>query len=389
MLRCDVLRAWELIGQGLPIRVVAQQVGVSHATVYRLVRETGGVKPQLVESCGLRLSLAEREEIAVRLAQGWSYRRIAQQLNRAASTISRELRRNGGPDQVYRGVLAQRRADRRVKRPKPSKLSMNPVLRHKVEVMLDQKKSPEQIAGRLKHDHPGNPDMHVSHETIYQELYIQTRGGLNKELSTHLRRGHTKRKSQGTHRARQPMIKDKVMIKDRPVEVDDRIIPGHWEGDLIMGTENKSAIGVVIERVSNLVLLVYLPEGHGPDKVAKAISNVFADLPSHLRRSVTWDQGREMANHRLISATTGLDVYFCDPHSPWQRASNENTNGLLRQYFPKGTSLKRYTAEDLRFVEAQMNDRPRKRLGFLTPAEVFQQLLADPNKTIHDVMGVS
>jgi len=370
------------------MRVVAGRIGVSHSAVYRLVGETGGVKPKLVGVSRLRLSLEEREEIAVLYAQGWSCRKIAGVVGRAASTVSREVNRNRDPDQSYRGVEAQRRADRRVKRPKPSKLSGNPRLRREVEAMLDQNKSPEQIAGRLKHDHPDNPGMQVSHETIYKELYIQTRGGLKKELTACLRRGRATRRPQRSHRVRQSLIPDMVMIADRPAEVDDRIIPGHWEGDLIMGSENKSAIGVLVERVSNLVLLLHLPDGHGPDKVATAVVSVFHDLPSHLSRSLTWDQGREMSHHHRVRASTGMDVYFCDPHSPWQRASNENTNGLLRQYFPKGTSLKRYTAEDLQFAEAQMNDRPRKRLGFLTPAEVFQQLLLDPEKTIHDVMGV-
>ena len=384
MLRCVEYRAWQLWGQ-MPVRSVAECLGVSFSSVYRLVAKTGGVKPTIVEHSLARLRVEEREEIAVLHALGWSCRRIGQKLRRSASTISRELTRNSGPDRVYRGVTAQRRAERRMRRPKPSKLSMNQRLRTEVETMLAKNMSPEQISGTLKKDYPDTATMQVSHETIYKELYIQARGGLKKELTEYLRRGHTIRQPQRPTRVRQSLIKDMVMIRDRPSEVDQRIIPGHWEGDLIMGSENKSAIGTLVERVSNLVLLLHLPDGHGPDKVAKAIVDVFENLPDHLCRSITWDQGREMANHHFVSAHTGMAVYFCDPHSPWQRASNENTNGLLRQYFPKGTSLKKYTIEDLRFVEAQMNDRPRKRLGFSTPAEVFQQLLLNP-EAVHDAM---
>jgi IS30 family transposase len=259
-------------------------------------------------------------------------------------------------------------------------------LRDEVEAMLDEKNSPEQIAGRLKQNYPYDPTMHLSHETIYKELYIQTRGGLKKELLSSLRRGHTMRQPHRPQRIRPGVVKDMIMIADRPVEVAERVIPGHWEGDLIMGPQNQSAIGVLVERVSNLVLLLPLPNGHTAELVASAVIDAFTGLPDHLCRSLTWDQGSEMARHHLIRMSTGVEVYFCDPHSPWQRATNENTNGLLRQYFPKGKNLKHYQLDYIRFVEAQMNDRPRKRLGFQTPAEVFQQLLLDPTKTIHDAL---
>jgi IS30 family transposase len=255
-----------------------------------------------------------------------------------------------------------------------------------VEELLDNKLSPEQVAGKLKHSHPDDPMMQVSHETIYKELYIQARGGLKAELLAGLRHGHTKRQPQKQSRVRASLIPSEQMIANRPQEVNERVIPGHWEGDLIMGPQNKSAIGVLVERVSNLLLLLPLPNGHTAEQVASAVINVFTDLPDHLCRSLTWDQGSEMARHHLVSMSTGVRVFFCDPHSPWQRATNENTNGLLRQYFPKGKSLKNYEPDYIRFVEAQMNDRPRKRLGFKTPAEVFQQLLLDPTKTIHDAL---
>ena len=386
MLRSDVMRVWEVVSTGMSTRQVASVVGVSHSTVWRLMRNTGGVRPQMSSGSGLRLSLDERCEISVLCAQGMSCRQIAAGLGRAASTISRELTRNRDGTGRCLAWSAQQKADKRAPRPKPSKLATNPCLRDEVEAMLDEKKSPEQIAGRLRRDHPDDPGMRVSHETIYKELYIQARGGLKKQLLGSLRRGRAVRQPRRSQRVRPGVVKDMIMIADRPIEVAERVIPGHWEGDLIMGPQNKSAIGVLVERVSNLLVLLPLPNGHTAERVASAVIDVFTDLPGHLRRSLTWDQGSEMAHHHLVSISTGVEVYFCDPHSPWQRATNENTNGLLRQYFPKGKSLKTYDPDYIRFVEAQMNDRPRKRLGYKTPAEVFHQLLLDPTKTIHDAL---
>jgi IS30 family transposase len=287
---------------------------------------------------------------------------------------------------VYLAAQAQRATDVRASRPKPSKLKQNPQLCEVVVALLNERLSPEQVSAVLKRMFPDDSNMNVSHETIYRELYIQARGGLKKELAQYLRRGRHTRRPHGSSRGRPGVVKNMVMIKDRPLEVTQRMIPGHWEGDLIMGPANKSAMVVLIERVSNFVLVIPLPHGHTADKVASAITNALRDLPKHVCRSLTWDQGAEMARHEQIQTALGIQVYFCDPHSPWQRGSNENTNGLLRQYFPKDKSLKNYSAQYVETVQTQMNDRPRKRLGFKTPLEVFQQLLLDPDKTINDAL---
>ena len=310
---------------------------------------------------------------------GATVRAIARELGRSPSTISRELGRNSHPTSGdYRPYAAQARAEARRPRPKTGKIAASPALRDLAQGMLDDRCSPEQIAQRLRRDHPDRPELHVTHETIYQALYVQGRGQLRRELEGALRTGRTARKprrqpDQRRSRFTAPM----VMISDRPAEVCDRAYPGNWEGDLIMGLGNASAIGTLVERTTRYVMLVHLPGRHDAETVRDGLITTIATLPEHLTRSLTWDQGVEMARHHEFSAATGMPVYFCDPHSPWQRGSNENTNGLLRQYFPKGTDLSVHTAQDLAAVAAQLNRRPRKTLGWDTPAERLAMLLTD------------
>jgi IS30 family transposase len=371
---------WGLIDQGWSIRKACVLVGVSRETGRRWFGKHGGVNPNKSVLSDRWLSVDERDEICDGIAAGRSVRSIAAQLGRAPSTISREIIRNSDSQGRYLVGGAQRLFEQRLKRPKASKLATNPRLSQEVASRLANHESPAQISGRLKLDFPDDVGMRVSHETIYRELYIQARGGLKREFVKYLRRKHPTRKPRRSLGQRPGVIQNMINIKDRPVEVSERVVPGHWEGDLIIGAANQSAIGTLVERVSNLTLLVPLPEGHDAERVAQAIINVFSQLPTHLRRTLTWDQGSEMANHLTIKASTGIDIYFCDPHSPWQRASNENTNGLLRQYFPKSTDLSIHTPEHIAAVQAQLNDRPRKRLGYLTPEEVFQQLLLNPTE---------
>ncbi|MGW5645779.1 IS30 family transposase [Saccharopolyspora sp. NPDC003752] len=319
----------------------------------------------------------ERIHIADRLREGAGIRTIAAELGRAPSTISREIRRNRHPGGAYRPHAAQARANARRPRPKTGKIAGNADLHQAVQALLDKKLSPEQIVWKLRRDFPGRPDMHVTHETIYQALYQQARGGLRRELAKVLRTGRVMRKrrrhaNQRISRYTHPM----VMITERPAEAVDRTVPGHWEGDLIIGKGHKSAIGTLVERSTRFVKLVHLPEGRTSARFNDALTKTITPLPAELRRSLTWDQGAEMAAHHAFSTSTGIPVYFCNPGSPWQRGSNENTNGLLRQYFPKGTDLARYDREHLNQVAAELNTRPRKTLGWDTPAERFARLLA-------------
>jgi IS30 family transposase len=278
----------------------------------------------------------------------------------------------------YRSGRAQLRAEARSRRPKTAKLAANEVLRERVQTELDSRFSPEQIAGRLRLDFPDRPEMWVSHETIYQSLYVQSRGALRRELTAGLRTGRALRTPRRRTGERRERIKDKVSISDRPAEVEDRSIPGHWEGDLIVGAGSASAIGTLVERTTRFVMLLHLPEHHGALEVQNAMITAMSRLPATLKRTLTWDQGIEMANHARIAEATGLDIYFCDPHSPWQRGTNENTNGLLRQYFPKATDLSVFPADYLDYVAMQLNRRPRKTLNWATPAETLDQLLSNP-----------
>jgi IS30 family transposase len=341
--------------------------------------DTGGDRDPPAPGPGRYLSIEDRIVIADLHRAGTGVRAIARELGRPASTISRELARNRHPGSGdYRPHAAQHRADQRRPRPKTGKITASPRLRDRVQAMLDQRCSPEQIARRLRRDHPDRPELHVTHETIYQALYVQGRGELRRELAGALRTGRAVRKphrqpDQRQARFTHPM----VMISDRPAEAADRACPGHWEGDLIIGGGGASAIGTLVERTTRYVMLVHLPGRRDAQTVRDALIATVATLPEHLRRSLTWDQGVEMARHHEFSMATGMPVYFCDPHSPWQRGSNENTNGLLRQYFPKGSDLSVHTAEDLAAVAAQLNRRPRKTLGWDTPAERVAKLLAD------------
>ena len=368
-------RFWELVRSGVPPRDAGVAVG-SREGARRWFRAAGGVKgngPGPVS--GRYLSLPEREEIAVGLARGESFREIGARIGRPASTISREVARNG-PRERYRAVRAQGLAEQRARRPKTAKLAGNEELRDWVQRHLQMRWSPEQISARLAIEFPDRPEMRVSPETIYQSIYVQARGALRRELAASLRTGRALRKPRRKEGERRGMIPGMVMISERPAEAEDRAVPGHWEGDLIMGARNGSAIGTLVERSTRFVLLLHLPHGHDPASVAAAMTQTMGGLPAALRRSLTWDRGKEMGYHAQISLATDLDIYFCDPHSPWQRGSNENTNGLLRQYFPKGTDLSAHGAEHLAAVAEELNGRPRKTLGWKTPAQALDEVLA-------------
>ncbi|MET9713175.1 IS30 family transposase [Nocardiopsis alba] len=331
------------------------------------------------------LNEEDRVRIADMLQAKSSIRSIAAELGRAPSTIGREVRRNRSyyataKKYRYGPHAAQTRAEKRRRRPKPRKLDANPRLREYVQQRLQQRWSPEQIVHLLRRDFPDDQEMRVSHETIYQALYIQGRGQLRRDLAKLLRTGRTMRRPQRQSTRRQKRFTaPMVMISERPPEAADRAVPGHWEGDLIIGKAHKSAIGTLVERSTRFVTLVHLPRGYHPEQFRDALVQVVSDLPAQLRRSLTWDQGSEMARHAEFTTATDIPVYFCDPASPWQRGSNENTNGLLRQYFPKGTDLAAHSREDLDAVAAELNSRPRKTLGWETPAERLAKLLSASN----------
>ena len=376
-------RFWRGIRAGLSVDEAAVLAGASWSWGRRIFVRFGGVNPTTTaEPVGERyLRFEEREDIMRLQARGLGVRAIAREIGRHPSTVSRELRRAVGV-RGYRAGMAQTHADRGRRGPRGAKLATNLRLRREVQARLERHDSPEQIAGRLKFDFPDEPEMWVSAETIYQSLYIQARGGLKRELTTYLRTGRSMRKPRRTAGHRRTRIPDMVMISDRPADVEDRAVPGHWEGDLIMGsTTSDSAVGTLVERMTGFVMLLHLPDGHGTLAVQEALVAKMLTLEEQLRRSLTWDQGREMTNHREITKATGLDIYFCDPHSPWQRGSNENTNGLLRQYLPKGTDLSFYGPGMLDNIAAELNSRPRKRHGFRTPAEMLDEILA---KNVND-----
>lgn len=363
-----------LIRSGEPYRVAALAVGTTEMTVGRLMRATGGLPERGKARSPLRLSVAEREEISRALLAGASLRAIAVGLGRAPSTISREVARNRGRRR-YRAWQADRRAIRRARRPKLAKLAHNVRLRTEVERLLGLRWSPEQIAQRLRREHPGDREMWVSHETIYQSLFVQSRGALRRELHACLRSGRVRRRAR--HRtARAGVLTDMVLLSERPAEVEDRAVPGHWEGDLIIGGRSHSAIGTLVERQTRFVLLVALPAGRSAPAVRDALAARILTLPEQLRRTLTWDRGHEMAEHVRFTIDTGVQVYFCDPRSPWQRGSNENANGLLRQYFPKGSDLSVYSQAELDDVARELNDRPRQTLGWMKPSEMLARVVA-------------
>ena len=323
---------------------------------------------------GVRLGLAEREEISRGIARGESFAAIARPLGRVTSTVSREVERNGGRGR-YRAVAAQRQTRWRCRRPRGRKLNHNRRLRAFVVSGLAQRWSPQQISVRLRQEFPDDPSMRVSHETIYQALFCQTRGELRNELVAALRSGRTQRRSR-TRPVRHEIVSDKVMISDRPAEVADRAVPGHWEGDLIKGAFNRSGLVTLVERSTRYTMIGALPDGVTAAAVRDRLAALLGALPTHLARSLTWDQGSEMAEHSRFSMASGIDVYFCDPHSPWQRPTNENTNGLLRQYFPKGTDLRLVDQSTADQVAIELNGRPRVVLDGATPAEELDTLIA-------------
>lgn len=425
-------RFWSAIAAGMSSEDAAIAVGVSQPVGTRWFRKAGGMPPAMFRSSakplsGRYLSLLEREEIALLWAQGHSMREIGRRLGRSASTISRELRRNAatrGGGLEYRATTAQWHAERSARRPKPTKLAVNSALRTYVEERLagvvvapsgiripgptvawkgrrhgprqDRRWatawSPEQIARRLLIDFPEDMTMRISHEAIYQALFVQSRGAMRRELTACLRTGRALRVPRARVRRRgKSFVSPEIMISQRPAEAADRAVPGHWEGDLILGL-GSSAIGTLVERTTRFTMLLHLPRlsghgdaprtkngpalaGHGAEAVRAAITRTIITLPEELRRSLTWDQGAEMAQHARLKIDAGVQVYFCDPQSPWQRGSNENTNGLLRQYFPKGTDVSAHSAEEIAAVAAALNSRPRKTLGWKTPAEALDQWL--------------
>ena len=375
--RSDLLqRFWQVMADGGFITDAVAVIGTSRRTGRRVLAEAGGVRPRrgrgLVGRC---LTFAEREEIALGRAAGESMRSIADRLGRSPGTISRELERNLDRQGRYRATAAHARAYARASRPKQAKLATNLVLRMKVEQDLEKKYSPEQIVGRLRLEFPDDPEMRVSTETIYQSLYVQTRGALKRELTACLRTGRALRRPSRKVGQRKNRIPNMINVSERPAEADDRAVPGHWEGDLIIGQRNLTAIGTLVERSTGYTMLLHLPDGYKPEQVRDVLAAKIKTLPDSVRHSLTWDQGPEMRDWKHVAVAADIEIFFCDPHSPWQRATNENTNGLLRQYFPKGSDLSVHSSEDLDWVAQELNDRPRKRLGFRKPIEEIGELL--------------
>ncbi len=367
-------RVADALRVGAGVAVVAARFGVSERTVDRIRVHDALVRRRRAHS-GFRLTYEERVEIQMRCEDGQSVRRIATAIGRSGSTVCRELGRNGGR-QRYRARRAEARAQVCARRPKAGKLSQSPALWAWVWAALRRRWSPEQIAATLKRDHPDDPGMRISHESIYRALYVQSRGELRRELTGLLRTRRSTRKSQGRVQLRGRLV-GIVPIADRPPEADDRRVPGHWEGDLLLGARGASAIVTLVERHTRYVLLAPLRD-RTTEHVIAVLQDRIRHLPAHLVRSLTWDQGRELAAHTRFTAQTGVPVYFCDPHSPWQRGSNENTNGLLRQYLPKGSDLTVHDQAALDEIAAELNGRPRKTLGWDTPAERMAVLLGQP-----------
>ena len=368
---------WDMREAGVPVKRIARHLGRQNVSLRKFIADAGGKRPTPRERSELRLTLAEREEISRGLAAGWSIRAIADELGRAPSTVCREVNANGGRRR-YRALPADRAADRRALRPKTTKLARCPRLRRAVEAKLEDNWSPEQISSWLADVHPHDPEMQVSHETIYQSLFVQGKGALRKELHVCLRSGRAMRRAKAYTKANhigQGKLKDMVMISERPAEVADRAVPGHWEGDLIFG-KKMTAIATLVERHSRYVMLCKLPNGNGAEAVRIALAKRILTLPATLRRSLTWDQGKEMAEHVRFSVETGVAVYFCDPKSPWQRGTNENTNGLLRQYLPKNNDLSLYSQQQLNAIARSLNRRPRQTLNWMSPSQAFAEAVA-------------
>jgi transposase, IS30 family len=366
---------WAALQRGEFINDAAAQIGTYRKKGTRWVAACGGVRPRRGRDLqGRYLSFAEREEIALARARGESVRCIARRLGRSPATVSRELRRNADRH-GYRPTTAHAMAWVRASRPKPAKLAVNRALRAKVEQDLACRYSPEQIAGRLRVEFPDEPQMRVSTETIYQSLYVQSRGALRRDLAKCLRTGRALRQPGRQAGQRKNRIPDMINISERPAEAADRAVPGHWEGDLLIGRRNATAIATLVERSSGYAMLVSLPDGYKPEHVAPALAGKIRTLPDELRRSLTWDQGPEMRDWQQVRVDAGIEVYFCDPHAPWQRGTSENTNGLLRQYFPKGTDFSGVSQAALDAVAHELNDRPRKRLDFYKPTEKITDLL--------------
>jgi IS30 family transposase len=366
---------WERWQKGESLQQIAQLFDRNHSSIQGILAATGGIRPAPRSRCRLALTLAEREEISRAVVAGHSMRSIAAQLGRAPSTISREIKRNGGQE-GYRASGADQAAWDRGRRPKAGKLAANRVLARLVAGKLRLQWSPEQVAGWLKRTYPDDTSRQVSPETIYRSLFIQARGALKKELVAHLRRSRVMRRSR--HHTQKTddhgRITDTVSISERPANVEDRALPGHWEGDLLFGSKN-SQIATLVERQTRYVMLVKVA-GKDTETVIDALIKNARKLPDELYQSLTWDRGKEMADHKRFTLATDIKVYFCDPQNPWQRGTNENTNGLLRQYFPKGTDLSGYSQAKLNAVARRLNERPRKTLNFETPAERFHQTVA-------------
>ncbi len=369
---------WDRWQRGEGLRLIGRMFGRTSSSIFAHLKPHGGIRPAPRHRSRRVLSIDEREEISRGIAAGGSLRSIAAKLRRAPSTISRELRRNGGLGR-YRAAAADQRAWHRALRPRPCKLARHDQLRQLVAARLEENWSPEQIAGWLKHTYPGEEAYQVSHETIYRSLFVQARGVLKKDLQAHLRSGRAIRRSRhaSSKGDQRGSIVDAVSIRERPASVEDRAVPGHWEGDLLCGSSN-SYIVTLVERHSRYVLLAKVANRDSRSVITALIEQA-KRLPDELVKSLTWDRGKEMADHKRFTLATDAAVYFCDPQSPWQRGSNENTNGLLRQYFPKGTNLSVHSQERLDEIARQLNQRPRKTLGYKTPAERFEACVAMTN----------
>jgi IS30 family transposase len=362
---------------GAGVMEVMAEFGLARTSATR-IRYQVALARRRVDHSPHRLSFEERERILVGICLGESDSEIGRVLGRHRSTVGREIRRCGRPRGEYRPLAAERVAQQLAARPKRSKLSGCPRLVAAVEHGLMEGWSPEQISARLKIEYPDDQEMRISHETIYQSLFVQSRGELRRQLTAQLRTGRTRRAPQGRGPSKRGRIVDMVAISERPAEIEDRAVPGHWEGDLILGAHGRSAVATLVERQTRYVLLAQLGNDRTTQHVIQALTEQIQTLPGHLARSLTWDQGKELAAHTQFTVATGVQVYFCDPHSPWQRGSNENTNGLLRQYLPKGTDLAAHDQAALDRIATQLNGRPRKTLAWMNPAEKMTELLTTP-----------